>query len=52
MLKKNYQYKQVLTKGKHYSGDYMLAYILKNNEKINYLGLAVSVKLRKSGKKK
>ena len=49
MLKKNYEFKQVLTKGKYYSGEYIVAYMLKNKKNNNFLGLAVSVKLRKSG---
>ena len=52
MLKKNYEFKQVLTKGKYYSGKFITAYILKNKKNINFLGLAVSVKLRNSGKEK
>jgi len=49
MLKKNYEFKQVLTKGKYYFGKYITAYILNNKKDTNFLGLAVSRKLRKSG---
>ena len=52
MLKKNYEFKQVLTKGKYYSGNYIKAYIIKNNKKNNLLGLAISTKVRKSTSKK
>ena len=48
MLKKNYQFKYVLNKGKYYIGDYIKAYIISNNKSINFLGLAISNHLRKS----
>lgn len=52
MLKKNYEFKQVLTKGKYYYGDYIKAFIIENHKKNNFLGLAVSTKIRKSNPKK
>lgn len=52
MLKKNYEFKHVLTKGKYYTGEYILAFILKNTQETNFLGLAVSTKVRKSLSKK
>lgn len=52
MLKKNYEFKNVLTKGKYYSGDYIEAFIKKNNHKeINLLGIAISVKIAKATKR-
>ena len=36
MLKKNYEFKKVITKGKHYSGNYIKAFIIKNNKEKNY----------------
>ncbi|MBR3003375.1 MAG: ribonuclease P protein component [Clostridia bacterium] len=45
MLKKNYEFRKVLTKGKYYSGKYIEAFILKNNQKNNLLGLAISTKV-------
>ena len=45
MLKKNYEFKNILTKGKYYSGQYVEAFILKNNKKNNFLGLAISTKI-------
>ena len=51
MLKKNYEFRKVLTKGKYYSGKYIEAFILKNNEKYNLLGLAISVKSAKAVKR-
>lgn len=52
MLKKNYEFKHVLTKGKYYSGQYMKAFIIKNNKNNNFLGLAISTKVRKGTWKK
>ena len=46
MLKKNYEFKNVLSKGEYYSGKTVEAFILNNGSSFNYLGLAVS---RKSG---
>lgn len=51
-LKKNYEFKNVLTKGKYYNGNYIDIYIKKNNKNFNYIGIAVSGKSRKSCKKK
>ena len=49
MLKKNYEFKAVLSKGKYYSGKYIEAFILKNDkQKYNCLGLAISVKIGKA----
>lgn len=48
MLKKNYEFKQVLTKGNYYSGQYIKAFIEPNKKTNNYLGLAISTKVRKS----
>lgn len=44
MLKKNYEFSKVFSKGKYYSGKTIGAYILNNRKKQNYLGLAISVK--------
>ena len=52
MLKKNYEFKNVLSKGKYYSGEYIDIVIKKNNnEKYNFLGLAISVKIAKAVKR-
>lgn len=42
-LKKNYEFKNVMDKGKFYSGKYLCIYVLKNNDK-NKIGIAVSKK--------
>ena len=51
MLKKKYEFKNVLTKGKYYSGKYIEALIQKNGENTNYLGIAISVKIAKAVKR-
>ena len=48
MLKKNYEFKKVLTKGNCYFGEYIKAYVIQNNKANNFLGLAINSKLRKS----
>ena len=44
-LKKNYEFKNVLSKGKFYVGKYIIAYILNNSKSENYFGVAVSSKI-------
>lgn len=44
MLKKNYEFRKVLSKGKYYSGENIEVFIQKNNKSINYIGLAISSK--------
>ena len=51
MLKKNYEFKNVLSKGTYYSGKYIEAFVKKNNEKRNMLGIAISVKIAKAVKR-
>ena len=48
MLKKNYEFKNVLSKGKYYSGKNIEAFIKDNNKNYNFLGLAISVKTGKA----
>ena len=48
MLKKNYEFRNVLTKGKHCSGKNIEAFIKDNNKNCNFLGLAISVKTAKA----
>lgn len=52
MLKKNYEFRFVLKKGKYYSGNYIEAFIINNNLKKNKIGIAIKTKLRKGSKKK
>ena len=51
MLKKNYEFKYVLSKGKYYSGENIEAFIYKNNYEYNLLGLAISTKIGKAVKR-
>lgn len=48
MLKKNYEFKNVISKGNYFSGKYIEAFIKKNNKKSNFLGIAISKKLAKA----
>ena len=43
-LKKNYEFKNVLSKGKFYVGKQVSIYVLKNKKNINVIGIAVSTK--------
>ena len=47
MLKKNYEFKKVLTKGNFFSNKILNIVVLRNNKNINYLGIAIS---KKNGK--
>ena len=48
MLKKNYEFKKVLSKGKFLSKERLEIVVLKTNKDINFLGIAVSTKNGKS----
>ena len=49
MLKKNYEFRDVLSRGKYYSGEYIEAFLKKNkSDKYNFLGIAISVKSGKA----
>lgn len=45
MLKKNYEFRKVLSKGKYYPGEYIEALILPNNKNKDGLGIAINTKL-------
>ena len=47
-LKKNYEFKNVLSKGKFYVGKYVTIYIKDNKKNENYIGIAVSTKIGKA----
>lgn len=51
MLKKNYEFKNILSKGTYYSGQYIEAFIKKNKNNYNSLGIAISVKIAKAVKR-
>ena len=44
MLKKNYEFKTVLSKGNFFKGKEIEIFILKNNKKRNFLGIAIGTK--------
>ena len=44
-LKKNYEFKNVITKGKFYLGNQIIIYITKNKKNSNVIGIAVSSKI-------
>lgn len=44
MLKKNYEFKVVLSKGKFFVGKEIEIFILKNKQKRNFLGIAIGTK--------
>ena len=48
MLKKNYEFRNVLTKGKKYTGKYIEIYIKRNYLNENKLGIAISSKIANS----
>ena len=52
MLKKNYEFKTVLTKGRFYVGKQLKVAILKNRRDFKLLGIAISTKKWKSFPKK
>lgn len=43
-LKKNYEFKNVLSKGRFFIGKQISVYVLKNKKKYNVIGVAVSIK--------
>ena len=47
-LKKNYEFKNVLSKGKYYSGKSIEVIIRPSHKKQNYIGIAVGVKQGKA----
>ncbi len=51
MLKKNYEFRRVLSKGNYFAGSYIQAFIIKNKKSYNSLGLAVNTKLGKAVKR-
>ena len=50
-LKKNYEFKNVLNKGKFYRGKFVTIYIIENREDKNKIGIAISKKLCKAVKR-
>lgn len=50
-LKKNYEFRFVLSKGKYYCGKYIIVYIKKNKLNKNVIGIAISTKYGKAVKR-
>ena len=50
-LKKNFEFKNVLTKGKYFSGNLITVYIKQNNFNKNRVGIAVGSKIAKAVKR-
>lgn len=51
-LKKNYEFKNMLSKGKYYSGEFLNIFIKNNSEKNkNFIGIAIGVKTGKAVKR-
>lgn len=50
-LKKNYEFKYVLSKGQYYHGKFITIYVKKNNLKKNFIGIAINTKLGKAVKR-
>ena len=50
MLKKNYEYRNVLSRGKYFSGKNIEAFVFKNNSRdnMNFIGIAIGVKIAKA----
>ena len=51
-LKKNYEFKRVLTRGKYLTGRYIECFYINNNSKNkNFIGIAISSKIAKATKR-
>lgn len=50
-LKKNYEFKRILNKGKYCTGNYIECFFQRNNKKINLIGIAISSKIAKATKR-
>lgn len=50
-LKKNYEFRTVLTKGTYFSGNFIEGFMMKNKQEKNYLGIAIGTKIAKANKR-
>ncbi len=50
-IKKNYEFKKILTKGKYISGLYIECFYIENKKNQNFIGIAVSSKIAKANKR-
>ena len=44
-LKKNYEFNYTFKRGKYFSGEWLACFCIKNNQKTNYIGIAISSKI-------
>ena len=51
IFKKNYEFRNILNKGKFYGGEYIDIFLTKNNKNKNFIGIAVGVKIAKAVKR-
>lgn len=52
MMKKNYEFRNVLSKGNYYAGKYIEAFIQKKGKgEVNFLGIAIGVKIAKAARR-
>jgi len=51
ILKKNYEFKTVFSKGKYYGGNFLEIFVVNTKNEYNRLGIAVSTKVGKSVKR-
>lgn len=51
VIKKNYEFKTLFSKGKFFHGEYVHMYVLKNNCNFNKIGIAISKKQGKAVKR-
>lgn len=47
-LKKNYEFKNVLSRGRFIKGKYLIIYCKKNNKNINRIGIAINTHIAKA----
>jgi len=50
-LRKNYEFRNILSKGRYYRGNLIDIYIKNNKKNDNYIGIAVGVKVAKAVKR-
>ena len=51
MLKKNYEFGNVLKRGTYYSGRTIEVFVKQNHKNVNFLGIAISSKICKATKR-
>ena len=51
MIKKNYEFRAILNKGKYVTGKFIECFYVSNKQDINFMGIAISSKLAKANKR-